>query len=388
MAKSKILIHLGSDIFDVKRGGALATWTRKVYPKIADRLEPLVLSPTCHDPYPEVPVRFYETGVTASTLLRQIRHRSFRGVLEPIKAWIGNDDLRRAIHAVREFQPSWIHIHNRPGAVPLFRSHFPKAKVILHMNNDHLVEGSEFEQQASYRAARQANTLVFCSDYTRQKAFAQFPQLSDIRNAVIPNGADSPKNEDAIGNRVTNRILFVGRIIPEKGVDLLIDAFETVRIRFPDATLRIVGSTKTGISETDAYIERLKANAKPHGDAIQFCDSQAHDEVQNEFAHAAVFVCPSRWEEPFGMVNVEAMAAGVPVVAFARGGISEALGDSGILVHDLSAKALGLAIITLLKRPPRMTELSARGRRRVEEQFSWDVIARLWEAELEELLRS
>jgi starch synthase len=99
-------------------------------------------------------------------------------------------------------------------------------------------------------------------------------------------------------------------------------------------------------------------------------------EVVQLYSHAAVFVCPSIYE-PFGLINLEAMACGTPVVASRVGGIPEVVvdGETGWLVEPGDATALGQALREALADPERARRMGEAGRRRVEAHFSWDRIA-------------
>jgi glycosyltransferase involved in cell wall biosynthesis len=100
------------------------------------------------------------------------------------------------------------------------------------------------------------------------------------------------------------------------------------------------------------------------------------DVVTQLYSHAAVFACPSVYE-PFGLINLEAMACETAVVASAVGGIVEVVedGKTGILVEPARPDALAEALDQVLANPERAREMGRAGRRRVEAQFSWTSIA-------------
>jgi alpha-maltose-1-phosphate synthase len=100
------------------------------------------------------------------------------------------------------------------------------------------------------------------------------------------------------------------------------------------------------------------------------------DDVVQLYSHAACFACPSVYE-PFGLINLEAMACGTPVVASAVGGIPEVVvdGETGLLVPPGDPGILAAALGRLLADPARGARLGTAGRRRVEERFSWERIA-------------
>jgi glycosyltransferase involved in cell wall biosynthesis len=155
-------------------------------------------------------------------------------------------------------------------------------------------------------------------------------------------------------------VAFAGRITPEKGLDLLIDALSAR----PDAwDLLLVA----GEGWDRDRCERL-ARDGGIADRIEFRGHLDSRGVRETLAQARVVAVPSRWPEPFGLVGLEAMAVGRPVVATAVGGIPEWLDDgrTGILVPPRGAAALGQALGSLLADPARAAELGAEGRRQVE----------------------
>jgi starch synthase len=100
------------------------------------------------------------------------------------------------------------------------------------------------------------------------------------------------------------------------------------------------------------------------------------DDVVQLYSHAAVFACPSVYE-PFGLINLEAMACGTAVVASAVGGILEVVEDgvTGLLVPPARPDDLAGAIRKLLDDPKRARQMGAAGRKRVEDKFSWASVA-------------
>ena len=101
-----------------------------------------------------------------------------------------------------------------------------------------------------------------------------------------------------------------------------------------------------------------------------------HDVVTQLYSHAAVFACPSVYE-PFGLINLEAMACETPVVASAVGGILEVVvdGETGLLVEPARPDVLAEALTRVLANPALGRSMGRAGRRRVETRFSWSSVA-------------
>ena len=379
--------------FSPNKGGALSTWVYSVYGQsiINLYLYPCIISPPSK---PEMYRDFFVIEVLSSSMTRflskVIKNRSFKGILNPFQIWLKGSYNRKAFELSKPLKADIIHIHNDYEAVFPARRLNPHSRIILHMNNDHLT-GNDYLVSTDYliraeTACHIADKIVFCSDYIRRKALKTFPSILPDKTGVIFNGVELSflaSSARSLGNDF--RLLFVGRIVPQKGLHLLIEAIDNVFCHFPQATLRIVGGINFGSSEEDEYLKTLKRKSEHWGDRIVWVGPVPHDQIMLEFQQADLFICPSIWNEPLGMVNAEAMACGLPIVAFAKGGIPEILGDAGILVEETTPEALAQAINQVLGDSELYQTLSQRGLQRVKEKFNWNVIANKWLNELQEL---
>ncbi len=163
-------------------------------------------------------------------------------------------------------------------------------------------------------------------------------------------------------------ILYAGRLSPEKGVDRLLGAVALLPGRW---RLKIAGQ---GPEE-----EGLRRLAERLGVAerVDWLGHRSYEELGRLYREARLLVVPSVWDEPFGLVGLEAMAHQLPVVAFDVGGASEWLRDGqvGMLVEPDSPRSLAGAISTLLEDPARTQALGEAGRRLVSERFSPERVA-------------
>jgi glycosyltransferase involved in cell wall biosynthesis len=139
-------------------------------------------------------------------------------------------------------------------------------------------------------------------------------------------------------------VAFVGRLFRKKGTDVLVRAMRGVREAVPDARLRIIGD-----GPERARLERLVRELSLE-DAVEMLGFVSRDEIATMLGDAWVQVVPSVWEEPFGMVTIEAMMRATAVVASNTGGPSEVVrhGETGLLVPPNDSGALAAAIVTLL----------------------------------------
>ena len=298
-----------------------------------------------------------------------------------------------------------IHIHNFTGFVPLFRRLNPKARLVLHMNGEWL---SQLDHDRMDACVAQVDLVLGSSNHITNLVRQRFPHHAAKCHTVY-NGVDveafSPRYTTADGPArgadagTPPRLIFVGRLSPEKGLHDLVDAYALLRPRHPALELQLVGPPGVipleyivGVSDDELvrglarfydgdYLEGLRARVpSEHVDGIEFTGARPHDEVVSRVAAADVLVNPS-YSESFGMALVEAMASEVPVVATIAGGMPEIVEDgvSGRLVDRGDVPALADAIGEILADRDRAEAMGRAGRRRVVDRFSWEaVVETLW----------
>lgn len=189
------------------------------------------------------------------------------------------------------------------------------------------------------------------------------------RLVVVPNGVELPERADAPSGR---QLLFVGRLVRRKAVDLLIDAVGDIH----DARLVLVGDGD----------DRRRLEVLAMGRDVQFLGSQGTEEVSRQYRAAALVVLPSTFGEGLPNVILEAMAAGRPVVATATAGIEDIVvdGETGRLVEPGSVEALRGAIGELLDAPGELQRMGANARLAAE-RYAWPFTAEQFECLLYQL---
>ncbi|MBI4289464.1 MAG: glycosyltransferase family 4 protein [Chloroflexi bacterium] len=193
---------------------------------------------------------------------------------------------------------------------------------------------------------------------------------------IIPNGVDvehfSPRSK-ACGPRAngSKTILFVGRLEKRKGLDYLLAAYQKVKQDHPNVRLEIVGP---GTLLRPKY-EKLVRDRQLAD--VSFAGLVPYDDLPRYYNGANVFCAPATGGESFGMVLLEAMAMGRPVVATAINGYSQLVsqGVDGLLVPPRDEAALARAISSLLDNPALCEKMAAQGRAKAED-YSWEKIAR------------
>ncbi|WP_330461091.1 glycogen synthase [Streptomyces sp. NBC_00820] len=252
---------------------------------------------------------------------------------------------------------------------------------------------------AERTAVETADAVIAVSGAMREDVLACYPALDPARVHVVHNGIDTALYRPDRGTDALERhgidparpyVLFVGRITRQKGVPHLLRA---VREIDPDTQVVLcAGAPDT--PEIDGEFRALYRELS-RGRAGVFWIPQMlpRAEVIQLLTRAAVFVCPSVYE-PLGIVNLEAMACGTPVVASRVGGIPEVVDDgrTGLLV-DLDEDSgvfeanLARALDTVLADPAAARRMGEAGRERAVGEFGWDAVARRTAGLYEEVLK-
>ena len=163
--------------------------------------------------------------------------------------------------------------------------------------------------------------------------------------------------------------LFCGKLTKTKGILYLIEAFKRIKKNHSNVSLILVGD---GVQSTVKDFKDVASNEKD----IIFSGVKSPNEIKNYYNSCDVFVLPSL-SEGFGIVNLEAMACGKPVISTRVGGIIDVVidGKTGLLVDPANIDELYLAMNKFLENPNLAIEMGKEGRKRVVENFSWDIIA-------------
>ncbi|MGE5598180.1 MAG: glycogen synthase [Bacteroidota bacterium] len=221
-----------------------------------------------------------------------------------------------------------------------------------------------------------ADLVIAVSAGMREDVIRTYPvppeRVRVVHNGIDPGRFKPDPGRDALARRGVREpyALFVGRVSRQKGLDVLLDAAP----HLPEGLSVVVCA---GAADTPELAAELRARARALPNVLWYEETIPPDDLVQLYSHAAVFVCPSVYE-PFGLINLEAMACRRPVVASAVGGIPEVVVDgvTGRLVPPGEPAALARAVAEFLDRPDLAARMGEAGRRRVEEGFTWEAVAR------------
>ncbi|WP_439132064.1 glycogen synthase [Polaribacter sp.] len=272
---------------------------------------------------------------------------------------------------------------------------------------EQLGRGYDASSWVEKTAIEMADALIAVSEETKEDVLKHF-NVDENKVQVIYNGINlqqyitTPETAtlDEYGvDKTKPYVLFVGRITRQKGIIHLVNA-----IKYIDSETQIVlcagaPDTKEIGIEMETAVNEVKKTRK---NIIWIDKMVTKKEIIQLYSHADVFCCPSIYE-PFGIINIEAMACDTAVVASAVGGIKEVVvdGETGILVPveqqktapfepvnpDKFAKDLAEGINKLISNPTLRNSMAKKGRKRVEEYFDWISIAKQTKELYESLIK-
>lgn len=255
----------------------------------------------------------------------------------PASWWYGRRTARYVqgvIRVLQELSPAYIEIHNRPVYVAALRKAFPHTPILVYLHNDPRTIRSLRHETERARCLEQVSAVVCVSEFIRRcmlEGVEDHPQAGKVR--VVLNGVDTAAVTASEQKR--REIIFVGRLSPQKGGLLFAQTALKLKDRLHDWRFVLVGARNFGNPTLGSDYEQQVVEAMQQvGEQGEITGYVSHQEVLERFNRAAIAVIPSLWDEPLGLVAIEAMSSGCAVVASRRGGIPELVDDAGILIDS------------------------------------------------------
>ncbi len=339
-------------------------------------------------------------GLVSGSLPHMARPRYFAGY------------PRRLAGPLEAFRPDLVHVMTLAQLLPGLARGVPGRPLVLHLHDELLLR---LEREAASARLAAASAVVTVSDWLAERLAARFPdqahKIHPIGNGVdlaafAPAGHERPAERGA-------RLLFVGRISPEKGVHVLLEAFARLAPRRPGLVLELVGEPglmpraflellertpaletalafygqgpldrlRRGLAGGRGYLEtalgRLPNALRPR---VLLPGPLPHDALAERYRAADLLVAPSVCNEPFCLPVAEALASGLPCVTSRCGALPDligatgpdGLGEAGIAVPPGDADAVARAIEYLLDDPERRRTMGRAARRRAEALLGWE----------------
>ncbi|WP_018752507.1 glycosyltransferase family 4 protein [Paenibacillus sanguinis] len=310
------------------------------------------------------------SGHTITLISRRARNRphiSRMGNLTIIRVGAGSPRVYMAsvLRYVRGRHYDLIQVDNRPHYMAKLKRLLPNIPVSLFLHSLTFVRPTDQINQCLAKA----DVIIANSESLKLRLSQRFPQHSS-KIVTVHLGVDTdrfqPNTQKAPS--ASFNVLFVGRVIRRKGVPVLIRAISLVRKAGKDVALTVVGRGRPG------YMRELRKLARLKGVPVRFTGGVPHTVIHRKFQGADCLACPSQEHEAFGLVNVEAMACGLPVIASNIGGISEIIrhGENGYLVDEYNQpEEHAHWIWQLVQHREAAAQMAAKAREHAVKRFGW-----------------
>lgn len=264
---------------------------------------------------------------------------------------------------------SVIVVHNSMKLYRQIRERSPHAKIVMHMHNAYEPKGMDDNVK-----------MLVPSNYLKDYYQGFLPD-ADI--AIVPNGTD-PYNTDKHHVKINSSelnispekkiVFYAGRISPEKGLMLLLQAFELLIRTRDDIEQVVIGDyASKSKGEKGIYQKKIRELAKQLGSHCHMLGGVAPEEMHRYYSLADLVVIPSQFQEPFCMVAIEAMSAGKPVLVSTRGGMIEFVKDKDTGYHlqePMTPETIAVDIEKTLNNPD-LLSIAHHGKQFVLENYLW-----------------
>jgi spore coat protein SA len=355
-----------AEVFSERNGGAISRWAANV---LRDGPE-IVVCPSFDDTWGFPENRLYR-------LANWSRTHSVHPILYRLP-WTLQKSIYLAVFRplLEKLRPGdLLYVHNKPVCAAVLATVSEKLdlRLVLHMHNSLLLRTTRAQ-----RSAMKHLPLVFCSDFLLKEFQAFWPNHA-AATCVVYNGADGEKFRVACERSDAEpEIIFTGRLVPYKGVHVLLQAMRILENRGVKARCTIAGGAQFGTSRKTTYIRKLE-RMKPAN--TQLVGYRAGEELASLLRQADIFCCPSIWNDPFPLAPLEAMASGLPVVASRTGGIPEALAyGGGSMVPPADPNALADALQSLIQNASFREQKGQEALQSFQKHFLWANVRQQYES--------
>lgn len=292
----------------------------------------------------ELPVQQVVDGVPVHRLPFRSPGRDLKALVAFVRGW---SSCLQCLHELvrTSGRPDVLHVHcpSSQTAVLTWWARRHGIPLVVTTHGEVAMDAHDIYRRSAYlrtvlrTASHSASVLTACSEWARTAAAGVAPRF--VSATVVRNAVDLSAWEGLPARPGQDTVVAWGRLVPQKGFDLLLVAFAELRARRPSAALLLGGD-----GPERARLEGLA------GSGVHFLGELDRVGVRGLLAKADVVAVPSRIE-PFGLVALEALAAGRPVVVAARTGLAEATGQVGVAVEVNDPTAFAAALERLLDEP-------------------------------------
>jgi spore coat protein SA len=275
-----------------------------------------------------------------------------------------------ALKRIRNHDYDFIIVENRPEFVLALRKEKPTTKIILHLHNDYLSK----KNITNERIISACDLIVVVSGFIRKTITSVWGETADKKCKVLYNGVDD-FFINALKEECTKsfKVVFHGRVSPDKGVDLLVESLASLCNQ--NIELKIIGGSWYDEGIKSVFFDRMKETISNFNVNVSFTGYLSYEQIPNELSSADLIVLPSVWDDPFPLVVLEAMAAKKVLVTTFSGGIPEAVGETAILLRkdvdrNVMIKELSAIILKIYSKPDDYENFAERAYERYQKNFT------------------
>lgn len=286
-------------------------------------------------------------------------------VARPVRFWPVGVNRRYALavaRMLRPLRPALVEVHNRVEVARVLARRCPATRVSLFLHND--PQGMRGAGTVPERLTLLSSLarVITVSAFLRDRLLDGLPAGSWLPPAVLPNAIDLaalpiiPAERDPL-------VLFVGRVVAEKGVDTFIAACAQALRALPGWHAEVIGADRSRVDSPETpFVREMRIAAADAG--VRMSGYRDHASVLDAMSRAAIVVVPSRWEEPFGLTALEAMACGAALICTRKGGLPEVAGSAALYIDPDDPAPLADAIRCLASDAAMREQLAQAGRLR------------------------
>ena len=380
------------------RGGAVEEWIDRTAHELSKH-DVFVFSIYDQD-LPEsainrhVQYRHFKPGMFAKALLSTYK-LPFKNSQTALYYWPYSSWCARQL---RSIAPDVIHVHNRPQFINVIRKQNPKAKIILHVHQQSVLDEKViWTQELIGKIDMFIGCSQFMADQIVQKLGVAASKVKVAYNAIdmkdyspVWQASDQRKlfrqKLDVKEDRV---VLYVGRLAENKGVHLLVQAVkELVLSGYESLKLVVCGARGYANREITPYVQELYDAAANVKDNILFQGYVPHTDIHDFYLASDAVVVPSEVDEGFCLITIESMASGVPLFVTQRGGMPEIVEKHGTVISDVTVEGIKKELKKFLDTPEIFSENVKNARKYVLDKFTWGQVTENLEKKYEELVRN
>ncbi|MEX2415502.1 MAG: glycosyltransferase family 4 protein [Paenibacillaceae bacterium] len=294
--------------------------------------------------------------------------------------------------SINRLRPHLIQVENRPAQVVRMKHNHPRTPVWLSLHSVTFLESTRGLNRQIRQGLLLSDRIVVNSEFLKEEVTRRYPfcgrkllvnHLGTNEQLFVSQWSPAIQKERerlkaSMGFENKQIVVYAGRLIRLKGVHHVLNVWSQVVEQHPNAILLIIGSAYYGSDRLTPYVRGLHrlGNKFPHN--VRFISFTPYNRMPQWFRIADIAVVPSIGQEAFGLVNVEAMASGVPIIAGDAGGIHEIVehGKNGYLLKLNSIESeLQLRLCELLGDASKRRQFGEYGARIVSEKFTWGKVA-------------